>query len=122
MPLLSMPGSLLCPVWAVKNMLRLVPADKNAALFCFPNGSPVMYAYYQKFLKNCIKCIGFNEANCSTHSFRRSAVSWAIKCGILEHMIQVMGDWKSDCYKMYINCPLEVRSDFASGFNVNLNA
>ena len=102
-------------------MLRLVPADRNAVLFCFPNGSPVTYAFYQKFLENCIKCIGFNQSNFNTQSFRRGAVSWAIKCGIPEHMIQVMGDWKSDHYKMYVNCPLEVRCDFASRFNVNLS-
>ena len=28
--------------------------------------------------------------------------------GIPESMIQVMGDWKSDCYKLYVNCPLDV--------------
>ena len=122
MPLLSLPGSLLCPVWAIKNMLRLVLAGEDAALFCLPNGNPVSSNYYLKFLKNCIKGIGLKNENFSTHYFCRGAVSLAIKCGIPETLIQVMGDWKSDSYKMYINCLLEVQCNFVGKFSNDLNA
>ena len=71
-------------------------------------------------LKNCIQEVGLNRDCFSTHSFQRGAVSWAIKCGIPKSMIQIMGDWKSDCYKMYINYLLEVRCNFTNKFRKKL--
>ena len=117
MPLLHIPGSSLCPVSMMKHMLNLTPMNRESELFRFPNGKAVNYNFYQKFLKNQIKKIDLNPELFSMHSFRRGAVSWAIKTGISEAMIQVMGDWKLDCYKMYINCPLDVCYSFANEFS-----
>ena len=107
MPLLSIPGCSLCPVKAMKRMLKLVPSKHNMPLFANEEGSQITYPVYMKFLKEKIHEIGLNKTNFSTHSFHRGAVSWAIKCGIPESLIQVMGD--SDSYKMCINCLLDVR-------------
>ena len=120
MPLLSIPGSSLCPVSVMKHTSNLTPMNRESALFSFPNEKAVNYNFYQKFLKNQIKKIGLNPELFSMHSFRRGAVSWAIKNGISESMIQVMGDWKSDCYKMYINCPLDVCCSFTNEFSRRL--
>ena len=78
----------------MKHMLNLTPMNRESVVFSFPNGKAVNYNFYQKFLKNQIKKIGPSPELFSTHSFRRGAVSWAIKNGIFEAMIQVMGDWK----------------------------
>ena len=112
MPLLSILSCSLCPVNAITRMLKLVPSRPNMPLFANLDGSPITYPVYMKFLKNKIHEIGLDVTNFSTHSFCRGAVSWAIKCGIPGSLIQVMGDWKSECYKMYINCPLDVRCQF----------
>ena len=104
----------------MKNMFHLVPQCGDAALVSYGKGKPVTYAHYQKFLKGCIAIIGLDKNNFSMHSFRRGAVSWAVKCGIPESMIQIIGDWKSDCYKMHINCPLEVQCSFANKFGEQL--
>ena len=90
------------------------------ALFAKTNGNPITYPVYMKFLKAKINEIGLDGNNFSTHSFCRGAVSWAIKNGIPDSMVQVMGDWKSNCYKMYINCPLDVRTLFAEKFSNNM--
>ena len=116
MPMFRLRGSQLCPVKALIKMFQAVPLSNNAALFSFTDGKPITYAYYQRFLKSCIQYIGLDKNCFSSHSFRRGAVSLAIKCGIPESMVKIMGDWKSECYKMYINCPLEVRCNFASMF------
>ena len=113
-------GCSLCPVATMKNMLQLVPTKPNMALFSRQNGSPMTYPIYMKFIKDKIDQIGLNSKNYSTHSFRRGAVSWAIKNGIPESLIEVMGDWKSNCYKMYINCPLDVRTHFVEQFVHNM--
>ena len=112
MPLLSIPGCSLCQVKAMKRMVQLIPSKPSMPLFANVDGSPITYPVYMKFLKEKINEIGLDKTNFSTHSFRRGAVSWAIKCGIPESLIQVMRDWKSDCYKMYINCLLDVRCKF----------
>ena len=92
MPLLSILGSSLCPFRAMTNMFRLCPKSKKSPLFSFPDGKPITYPVYMRFLKQKISDISLESANYSTHSFQRGAVSWAIKCGIPESMIQVMGN------------------------------
>ena len=51
MPLLSIPGYSLCPVKAMKKMLKLVPSKPNMLLFAHEDGSPITYPVYMKFLK-----------------------------------------------------------------------
>ena len=89
-------------------------------LFANVDGSPITYPIYMMFLKEKIHEIGLNKTEFSTHSFLRGTVSWAVECCIPESLIQVMGDWKSDCYKMYINCPLYVRCQSVEKFGHNL--
>jgi hypothetical protein len=48
---------------------------------------------------NWIKKMFFQAGNglelCSTHSFRRSAVKWAVRCGLDTHLIIDLGRWSS---------------------------
>ena len=120
LPLLPVANSELCPVKAMLDMFRMVPGEGDAPLFSKANGFPITYPSYLKFLKNKIHQVGLNHNNYSTHSFRRGAASWALSCGVPESVIQMMGDWKSDCYKRYINCPLESRMQFARCITNNL--
>ena len=90
MPLLKIPGCSLYPVKAIINMINLVPTKPNMALFAKTNGKPITYPLHMKFLKGKIKEIVLNKNKFSTHSFHRGAVSWAIKNGIPESMVQVM--------------------------------
>ena len=92
MPLLSIPDCSLCPVNMMKRMLKLVPSKSGMPLFANPDGRPITYPVYMEILKEKIHEIGLDKTNFSTHSFHRGAVSWAIKCGVSESLIQVMGD------------------------------
>ena len=78
-------------------MLILVPGKGETPLFAYRSGKPITYPRYMKFFKNIITKISLDCRNYSTHSFRWGTVSWEIKNGIPESLIQVMGDWKSDC-------------------------
>ena len=73
MPLLSIPDCSLCPVKAMKRMLKLVPSTPNMPLFANEDGSPITYPVYMKILKEKHK-IGLDKTNFSTHSFHRGAV------------------------------------------------
>ena len=116
LPLLPVLNSRLCPVRSMVEMLKLVPGGQEMPLFVNKDGKPITYPVYLKFLKKKIQQVGLDSTNYSTHLFRRGAASWALKCGVPECMIQIMGDWKSNCYKLYVNCPLEVWKKFAKCF------
>lgn len=73
-PLVSIPGSPLCPVTAYQNMITAVPAPPSAAAFSYPcAGSlkPYTYSKFQKFLKAAVKKLGKNPRLYSSHSMRR---------------------------------------------------
>ena len=45
---------------------------------------------------------GLNPSLYSGHSLRISATTSAAKRAVSDHLIQVLGRWRSDCYKVYI--------------------
>ena len=113
-PLLAAPGSAMCPVWAIKNMIKRVPAPPDAPAFCYSNGFPIMYHTYNSFLKKHIRKLGLSDIGWSTHSFRRGGSSYLAACGVPDRQIQILGDWKSDCYKQYIHCPWQEKLSIAN--------
>ena len=123
-PLLQAPGSLLCPVKAIQNMLELVPARPDKPAFCHFDGNPISYSTFNNFLKRKIRELGMSDKCWSTHCFRRGGTSYLAACGISEHQIKVLGDWKSDCYKTYIHCPWQDKLNIATkvqSFLINNN-
>ena len=69
-PMLEAEGSLLCPVKALKNMMKLVPAYGNKPAFCHFDGAPISYSTFNNFLKKKIRELGMSDKNWSAHSFR----------------------------------------------------
>ena len=69
-PLLEAPGCLLCPVWALDNMIKLNPANKSSPEFCHSDCSPIKYSAFNNFLKSQIQKVGLPKTGWSTHSFR----------------------------------------------------
>lgn len=109
-PLVSIPGSPLCPVQAFLQMTSLVKAEKDNPAYCLKTGKqivPITYRQFQKILKGLISKIGLNPKCYSTHSFRRGGASWAFASDIPSELIQLYGDWKSDAYKRYLKFNLK---------------
>jgi len=46
--------------------------------------------------------IGLDPKDFSTHSFRRGFATLAFQCDIPPEHIQLLGDWKSDANKCYL--------------------
>lgn len=116
-PLMAVPGSVLCPVEAYTNMVSAVPAKGRSPAFCIPVGGtvvPVVYGHFQSFLRTVIAKVGGDPAAYSTHSFRRGGASWAFKSKVPADLVQVHGDWRSDAYKVYLNCDVEQRASVSS--------
>jgi len=109
-PLCSMPGSLLDPVFALNTMIQRLPRDvikTNPPLFSYVdaknNVSCLVYDSFVKRLKDCLVRAGYPADQYSGHSFRRGGCSFSFSIGIPSILIKLRGDWKSNCYERYVN-------------------
>ena len=107
LPLVEIPGSVLCPVKAFNKMCKMVPALPSDSLFTLPNKKVVTYYQYQNRLRHFIKKIGLNPEEFSTHSMRRGGTSYAFRSKVPVELINMHGDWKSECYQQYLSFSLE---------------
>ena len=108
-PLFLIQDSPFCPV----TILRLILAQKGKAHYpLFGHGKQVAFTYntWQKKLWRTLKKAGYRHTAFSSHSMRHGGVNFAHRAGIPESLIQVHGDWASDCYKRYLTFPIEVRA------------
>ena len=106
-PLLVIPGSVLCPVEAYKTMIREVPAASQNPVFVMRTGNgklkPLLYKQLQEKIKVLIGKTGRDPVLYASHSFRRGGggggwgpCSWAFKAGVPPDLIQHHADWASD--------------------------
>ena len=110
-PLLSIPLSPLCPVSAFLRMCAMQPAEPESPAFIGSNGKPVLYSTFVKYFRLMITRSGRDAQIFSSHSMRRGGASWAFKVGIPDYLIQLQGDWASDCYKRYLDVSFEQKVD-----------
>ena len=111
-PLLRNDGHPLCPVAAYRNMVRARPADATAPAFLIKTRGvvgTVTYRQYQDRIKKAISSLDLDPSLYSSHSFRRGGATYAFQCGVPAELIKRIGDWKSDAYLEYIDCPVSDR-------------
>ena len=117
LPLMCVPDSMLCPVKAYKTILQLVPAENSSPAFVVPvkpdGHKPIMYPYFHQALRKLIEELGLDSKEFSSHSFRHGGASHAFKCGVPSELIQLHGDWSSDCNKRYLQLGYEDRVNVA---------
>ena len=106
-PLISIPGSVLCPAAAYNAMCSKVKVKSDAPLFSLPNGKYVTYSNFQSKLRGLISKLSLNPYLYSSHSFRRLGATVAFKSGVSSELIQLQGDWKSEAYKRYLTFSLD---------------
>ena len=86
----SLCSSSLCPVAALKAMLKLYQGGKNSPLFqtkCFGNWVPLTDTRLRKFLSKISKILGWQKKNITFHSFRHSGNTLAFKSNIpMQHI------------------------------------
>ena len=86
-PLPIIPGSLLCPVTALINHLRLNSVGPSDSLFSVRSPSnqstqPITYYHFSKFLATVVMAFGLDTRDYSQHSFRRGGASFAFACNV----------------------------------------
>ena len=88
-----------CPVAALRFLLHRFPAPPSAPLFNM--GSSFSRQWVTQMLRDMILELGLT-GNYSGHSFRRGAATSARDANLSEDRIILLGRWKSDSYKLYI--------------------
>ncbi len=94
----------ISPVKAISQAFSVCPLPNSAPAFvCDPVGIPVTGTQFVSKLKSCLVEAGIDPHTYSSHSFRRGGATWALQCGIPGEIVQQMGNWRSDCYKIYLD-------------------
>ena len=89
----------LCPVRALRHFYFSFRHNMEyGPLFVMQNGHYLTRNYMKAFLMIAIP----TGVNINTHSFRIGGASAAASRGVPDSVIQMMGRWRSDCFRRYI--------------------
>ena len=101
-----------CPVSAFKKYITLrTNAPRDTPVFVFQSGTYLTRSNLTAVLRRLLANAGHDPTVYSSHSFRIGAATTAATVGTPAWLIQTLGRWSSDCYKVYIQCPKSTISD-----------
>ena len=114
--LVAAPGCNLCPVTAMRHLLDLtkgVPASSPVFWRIGKGGlTPITYGWFTNRFRNLLSLCGEDPTIFGTHSLRRGGATWAFRCGLSAEAIQLLGHWRSEAYKSYIDLEPEIRVQY----------
>ena len=90
-----------CPVRALKDYVRQFAHQPGESLFWYLNKPLTAIKFNQLFRLTLGKC-NLDPMKYSSHSLRSGGATVAAEAGVPTWIIQRLGRWKSDCYKVYI--------------------
>ena len=93
-----------CPVlWlkAVKRLSQTSFPTNTTPMFTLPNGKLMRKADFTTWLKATLRAMGYDPRAYAGHSLRIGGAVSAQRCGVPEHIIQQMGRWRSQAYRLY---------------------
>jgi len=99
----SAPGAHTCAVSALKALFEFVERPPESPLFLQDDDTPMSRGFFISRLRAALTRAGFEAAKFSGHSFRHRAASSAAAVGFNDYEIQLLGRWRSDSYKLYID-------------------
>ena len=102
-------GTQTCPVKLVRSMLA-ERASRNGGkrphplepLFQLSNGKALDRKLLVLTLKKWCTTLGIESSRYNGHSFRIGGATSLAAAGVPDSIIQTLGRWKSDCFKIYI--------------------
>ncbi len=113
-----------CPVVALMFWLRVLQDQGITHGPIFPAinarsgrlvaGMRMLPSYYEKWITAIFRHAGGSTALCSSHSVRRSAATWAARCGAPETEVQRVGRWKlgSISFRRYVENGMSIARRF----------
>ena len=97
-------GTNVCPVQALLYYIGIRPATPGP-LFVLSTGLPLTRACLVANLQSALRQAGMEDKKYNGHSFRIGAATTAAQRGLEDSLIQTLGRWRSDAYKLYIKLP-----------------
>ena len=104
LPLLK--DSIICPVKALKEMIKILGQDKEEPLFMVKtkSGKKVLTSFKARsFLKMVVLALGLDSKHYTFHAFRHSRASLAFNSNVDLDKIKQHGSWKSEAVWVYLN-------------------
>ena len=97
---------------AIINYIRLTQsAPTDGPAIVIPSGQafvPLSTSAFMDRLREELLACGECPSHFGTHSFRRGGASWALQNGLSTAVVRILGDWKTDSNKAYIDLPFVV--------------
>ena len=121
----KIPGSPLCPVTAISNLLLLTPRAPNLPLFQYKVADswvPLTDARVRRHLNLTLDRLGLADAGFTFHSFRRSGATFAFNNDVALQNIQRHGTWTSDCVWRYITDSVDCGEQVANMFRHKISS
>ncbi|KAK0471864.1 hypothetical protein IW261DRAFT_1344115, partial [Armillaria novae-zelandiae] len=103
--LAAAPGRPSCPIAALKALFpNGTTSDPTIPLFpsLDDQSKPISHTFFISAIREALSATGYDPSLFAGHSFRRGGASAAAAAGYSDHKIQMLGQWLSDTYKLYI--------------------
>lgn len=103
----------LCPVKFLRFMLKMrwdlarkkgfecLALSADAPLFMLSDGSILWRKHVTDCLKNCARKLDLDESRFTGHSFRIGGATSLARRGVPDHIIKMLGRWKSKAFRVY---------------------
>ena len=109
---MSHTNHVVCPACAMKSNAALQQSrprtPKDSPLFLLEHQQVLTRQHLVTFVSHLLRLVGIDPTAYSGHSFRIGGATSASLAGLKDYEIQMLGRWKSDCYKTYVRSPLNV--------------
>lgn len=110
----ALPGNPLCPVRAFKKLFKHISPNPDESCFLTQDGRPFSYGMLNYRIKKFLQLIGVKRFfRYSAHSLRRGGLLAGYKAGLSKKFLKVLGDWRSECFEIYLSFPKETRDKAA---------
>ena len=105
-------GDCLCPVLAMSLYLSMSRSSEGP-LFKLLDSRPVSRSWFCSRLQEMVRRIGA-EGDFTSHSLRIGAATRAAEVGLSSALIQILGRWRSDSFKLYVRMSDSQKASVAS--------
>lgn len=124
-PVPVIPGSVLCPVRALRQMWELTAnVPSSAPVFCYAvpgdKWRPLTQGQFASALKHTLRACGYDSTELTPHSFRHGGMSYCFQIGLPLDLIKEHGDWHSNAYQRYLHVPDSQRWQLATAVSKSL--
>ena len=100
----SLGANPICPVTAVKNLLKITPGSNNSPLFQYKAPTkwlPLTDNQVRHHFKSLLSKLNLQNSNLTFDAFCRSGASFAFNLNVPLQDIQSHGTWTSECVWRY---------------------